>query len=66
MYDAVAKSLVTVGAGTIPDDAAFLAVNDDTAIWIVASDNQAHKNDATSTDSSVTFRLFNWPTKAEP
>ncbi len=65
MYDAVAKSPVTVGVGTVPDDAAFLAVNDDTAVWMVASDNQAHKADATITDSSVTFRLFNWPTKAE-
>jgi hypothetical protein len=63
MYDAVAKSPVTVGVGTIPDDAAFLAVNGDTAVWMVASDNQAHKTDATTTDSSVTFRLFNWPTK---
>jgi hypothetical protein len=66
MYDAVAKSPVTVGIGTVPDDAAFLAVNDDTAVWMVASDNQIHKTDATTTASSVTFRLFNWPTKPEP
>ena len=63
MYDAVAKSPVTVGVGTVPDDASFLAVNGDSAVWMVASDNQAHKTDATTTDSTVTFRLFNWPTK---
>src|SRR5207248_1480849 len=61
MYDAVAKSPVTVGVGTIPNDAAFLAVNDDTAVWVVASDNRAHRPDANATASSVTFRLFSWP-----
>jgi hypothetical protein len=66
MYDAVAKSPVTVGVGTVPDDASFLAVNGDSAVWMVASDNQAQKTNVTSTDSSVTFRLFNWPTKAGP
>ena len=63
MYDAVAKSPVTVGVGTVPNDALFLAVNGDSAVWMVASDNLTNKADANLTDSTVTFRLFNWPTK---
>jgi hypothetical protein len=64
MYDVVAKSAVTIGAGTVPNDALFLAVNGDTAVWIVSSDNSTDKADTSSTDSPVTFRVFNWPTKA--
>ena len=63
MYDVVAKSPVTVGAGTVPDNAVFLAVNGNTAVWIAASDNPVNQADANLTDSSVTFRVFNWPTK---
>jgi hypothetical protein len=65
MYDAVAKSPVTVGADTVPNDAVFLAVNGDTAVWIVSSDNPTNEADATPTTSTVTFRTFNWPAKGE-
>jgi hypothetical protein len=54
MYDVVGKHSVNVGSGTIPSDAAFVNVNDNTGVWV--------QNSRNSSDSHmVTFNLFVWP-----
>lgn len=53
MYDAVEGSSVEVG--TVLDNAQFLAVNGDTAVWI----NPATL--APTTGQAVTLDVFNWP-----
>ncbi len=51
MYDVVEKRPVNVGTGTIPSDAAFLNVNDNTGIWVQNSKN----------NNTVTFNTLTWP-----
>jgi hypothetical protein len=56
MYDAFAKSSVEVRDST--KGATFLAVNGDSAVWIVA--NSASTKGATGVQTA-TFDMFNWP-----
>ncbi len=56
MYDAVAKSSVEVKNNT--SNAAFLTVNNDTAVWVAAENPVAP---STGTAQTATFSMFNWP-----
>ncbi len=67
MYDVVAKSFVTVGTDTVPQDTIFLAVNGESAVWTLSTDNTNDRADATSVpNSTVTFHMFSWPRKSLP
>ncbi len=57
MYDAFAKSPVDVKDST--KGATFLAVNSDSAVWVVAT-NPASTKDTTGVQMA-TFSMFNWP-----
>ena len=52
MYDVVEKRPVNVGTGTIPSDAAFLNVNDNTCVWVQNGNNNSN---------TVTFNTLTWP-----
>ena len=58
MYDAFAKSPVEVKDST--KDAMFLAVNGDSAVWVVATNPSSIKD--TKGVQTATFNMFNWPT----
>jgi hypothetical protein len=58
MYDAVTKSNPVVG--DVLNDAHFLAVNGDTAVW--ASSNQANTT-SSGTTPAATLETFSWPMK---
>ena len=66
MYDVVAGQPVTVGPGTVPKNADFLAVNGDTAVWALNTslNNNTTPNQASTPALSVTFMAFNWPDRA--
>lgn len=53
MYDVVAKSPVSIGAGAIPPDASFMMVNNDTAVWVGPSN--------TPGSTTATLSVFSWP-----
>lgn len=59
MYDAVARVSVPV-SNAIPKDALFLTVNGDSVVWMAKDDNTK----VSSTNPTVTFSMFNWPTAA--
>jgi hypothetical protein len=67
MYDVVAKTPVSLDTSMTAKNLSFLAVNGDTAVWLVngssvdASGQQAQNN---QTPSTVVFNTFNWPSKA--
>ncbi|HZR39292.1 MAG TPA: hypothetical protein VFB12_04205, partial [Ktedonobacteraceae bacterium] len=61
MYDAVVNQSVNIGTTTVKG-AAFVAVNGDTAVWVLAPDTT--NTQATGTSSTVTFGMFSWPPKA--
>jgi hypothetical protein len=67
MYDVVAGQPVTVGSATVPKNADFLAVNGDTAVWMLSAslDNNTTPSQASASNLSVTFMAFNWPDKAQ-
>ena len=56
MYDAVAKSSVVVKNST--SNAAFLTVNNNTAVWVAAENPVAPSKGGVQT---ATFSMFNWP-----
>ncbi|HEU5230758.1 MAG TPA: hypothetical protein VFU49_23250 [Ktedonobacteraceae bacterium] len=58
MYDVVAKSPVSIGAGTIPQDASFVVVNGNTAVWTDAS---GVNNQSTPASTTTTLSMFSWP-----
>ena len=64
MYDTVAKEIVQVGPNPIPNNAGLLAVNGDTTIWTLNSDSNASNQNTSGTAKTITFGMFNWPTKA--
>jgi hypothetical protein len=55
MYDVVEKYSVNIGSGSVPRDAAFLNVNDNTGVWV------QNNNNIGSNSNSVTFNIFTWP-----
>lgn len=57
MYDVQTQGNVTVG--TDPNDAAFLAVNGSTAVWIRDTANTT--TSASSSPTAVRIFAFNWP-----
>lgn len=57
MYDAFAKSSVDVKDST--KGATFLAVNGDSAVWVVATNPPSNKS--TTGVQTATFSMFNWP-----
>jgi len=60
MYDVVAKSPVSIGAGAIPPDASFVMVNDDTAVWAGSSASTPPGS------TTTTLSMFSWPIAREP
>ncbi len=67
MYDAVAKEMIPVNS--VPpnpnlNNIALLAVNGDTTIWAANSTNNASNQNTPGTGNTITFGLFNWPTRA--
>jgi hypothetical protein len=61
MFDAEAKAPVTIGSTIIAKNTAFLAVNGDTTVWLATADATSNQNN--SVVPSVTFQMFNWPTR---
>lgn len=55
MYDVVGKYSVNVGSGTIPSDAAFVNVNNNTGIWV------ENNNSNGPNSNTATFNTFVWP-----
>jgi hypothetical protein len=65
MFDAEAKAPVTIGSTIIAKKTTFLAVNGDTTVWLATTDaSDANSNQNNSTLPTVTFQMFNWPTRA--
>jgi len=62
MYDVVARQPVIVGANSIPNNTALLAVNEDTAVWMDSTSSTAASTPTTG--ASITFSTFNWPTRS--
>ncbi len=58
MYDVVAKSPVAIGAGTIPQDASFVIVNGNTAVWATSGN--------TPGSTTATLSMFSWPIPRGP
>jgi len=59
MYDVIAKAPVEVGNNVFSPNAAFLAVNGDTAISVIGRQNSADQHNQASIP--VTFNTFRWP-----
>ena len=59
MYDVETRSPVIIDPDTIPKDAAFLAVNNDTAVWVVNSAPNANQNG--QNQATIAFGTFQWP-----
>ncbi len=64
MYDAVTKENVPVGLNPLPNNATLLAVNGDTTVWTANPTNNASNQSLQGAGNTVTFGLFNWPTRA--
>ena len=67
MYDVVAKTPVSLDTSMAAKNLAFLAVNDDTAVWLVNGSNgdtlgQQIQN--AQAPAAVVFNTFSWPSKA--
>lgn len=56
MYDAVLKSTITVG--DVLNDAQFLAVNGDTAVWTIRNTGETT---GSTINPSATLVAFSWP-----
>jgi len=56
IYDAVLKSNITVG--DVLNDAQFLAVNGDTAVWTV---NSTGATTGSTINPAATLEAFSWP-----
>lgn len=63
MFDAEAKVSVTIGSTIVAKNTAFLAVNGDTTVWLETPDNNTNANQSNSSVPTVTFQMFNWPTR---
>jgi len=61
MYDVATRSQVSIDPADIPKDAAFMAVNGDTAVWAVYTKPASPDTIQGNTDSKVTFGTFKWP-----
>ena len=61
MYDVATRSQVSIDPADIPKDAAFMAVNGDTAVWAVYTKPASPDTIQNNTDSKVTFGTFKWP-----
>ena len=61
MYDVATRSQVSIDPADIPKDAAFMAVNGDTAVWAVYTKPASPDTIQDNTDSKVTFGTFKWP-----
>ncbi len=61
MYDVATRSQVSIDPADIPKDAAFMAVNGDTAVWAVYTKPASPDTVQDNTDSKVTFGTFKWP-----
>ena len=59
MYDVIAKAPIEVGDNVLSPNAAFLAVNGDTAISVTGRQNSADEHNQASIP--VTFNTFRWP-----
>jgi hypothetical protein len=59
MYDVIAKTPVQVGDNIVPPDAAFLAVNGDTALSVTVQ--QDSTNQYNQGNVPITFDTFRWP-----
>ena len=62
MYDVVAKAPVSIGNGVVPQNASFLAVNDNTAVMATNSDGVENTSNNEQIPATVTFHTFTWPT----
>ncbi len=60
MYDVIAKAPIQVGDNVVPPNAAFLAVNGDTAISVTGQQKGVGQHNQASIP--VTFDTFRWPT----
>jgi hypothetical protein len=64
MYDVATRSQVSIDPADIPKDAAFMAVNGDTAVWAVYTKPASPADKVQdNTDSKVTFGTFRWPSR---
>lgn len=59
MYDVIAKAPVQVGDNVVPPNAAFLAVNGDTAVSVTGQQNSLDQHNQAKVP--VTFDTFRWP-----
>ena len=64
MFDAQAQLPVNIGATAITQDAKFLAVNGDTAVWFAPAQTDNVGNQSADNGPTITFQMFNWPSKA--
>ena len=64
MYDAVTKEKVAVGLNPFSGNATLLSVNGDTTVWTANPTNNASNQSTQATTNTVTFGMFNWPTRA--
>ncbi|GAC1633033.1 MAG: hypothetical protein NVS4B9_25410 [Ktedonobacteraceae bacterium] len=63
MYDVVTRSQVSINPGDIPRDAAFMAVNGDTAVWAVYAKAASPNAQPVDPNAKVTFGTFQWPSR---
>ncbi len=61
MYDVATRLQVSIDPADIPKDAAFMAVNGDTAIWAIYTKPASPDTIKDGTNSKVTFGTFEWP-----
>ena len=63
MYDVATRSQVSIDPADIPKDAAFMAVNGNTAVWAVYTKPASPDTIQSNTSSKVTFGTFEWPSR---
>ena len=63
MYDVATRSQVSIDPADIPKDAAFMAVNGDTAVWAVYTKPAGPDTTQDNTNPKVTFGTFQWPSR---
>lgn len=64
MYDTASTSPISVIVSSLPKNATFLAVNENTTVWMINPNGNGNTN-TTGTGNlptTVTFDWFNWPT----
>jgi hypothetical protein len=64
IYDAVTKENIPVGLNPLPGNVTLLAVNGDTTVWTANTTNNANGQSTQGARNTVTFGMFNWPTRA--